>query len=130
MGKRNIDLLREERKKNEQLEAQLEQSRTNVKVLKTECERLVANGAHYTGVPTAADAEKRKIKQKTAELAEARILVDAVLLSLVKRFGLDGDALSIPGADVEGLKTHAVKITRDGKGGYTISVAERQAPKQ
>ncbi|GEM_PF-6360140 len=106
MKKRNIDLLREERKKNAAL-------RTNVKVLVRECEllkgRLDADGGNGAA---GYQASHILLRRREESLNRAKDVLDAMAIHLVSKYGDNGE-LRIPRPDMDMLKSNALNTMMD-----------------
>lgn len=106
MKKRNIDLLREERKKNAAL-------RTNVKVLVRECEllksRLDAGGGNGAA---GYQASQTLLRRREESLNRAKDVLDAMAIHLVSKYGDNGE-LRIPRPDMDLLKSNILTTTAD-----------------
>lgn len=105
MEKRNIDLLRDERKKNEVL-------RTNIKVLVRECELLKSRlDAADGGTGTVRrQASLILMKQREASLSKAKDVLDAMAIYLATKYG-DNGVLRIPHPDLDLLKSNILTTT-------------------
>lgn len=107
MKKRNIDLLREERKKNEALQ-------TNVKVLVRECELLKSRLDTSAGNGAARyQTSLTLLKQKEMQLKKASDALDAMAIYLVLKYG-DNGVLKIPRPDRDLLKRNALTTMANG----------------
>lgn len=138
--KRNIDMLREARKRNAELETELARSKTNVKVLVNECETLKASldnaGGKVNALPYGAIASRldwcakreAELNRAAEAIKRARLALAATLYSTVARYGVDG-TLVIPSADEEETKRHRIAVT-PVEDGFVVKVFERQAVKQ
>jgi len=106
MKKRNIDLLRDERKKNAAL-------RTNIKVLVRECELLKSRLDAGAGIGVARyQASLSLMKQKEMQLKKASDVLDAMAIFLASKYGDDG-VLRIPRPDMDLLKNNILTTTAD-----------------
>lgn len=106
MKKRNIDLLREERKKNEALQ-------TNVKVLVRECELLKSRMDTSAGNGAARyQASLSLMKQRENNLNRAKDVLDAMAMYLASKYGDNGE-LRIPRPDMDLLKSNAINTVMD-----------------
>lgn len=106
MKKRNIDLLRDERKKNAAL-------RTNIKVLVRECELLKSRLDASAGNGAARyQTSLMLMKQREASLNRAKDILDAMAIYLASKYGENGE-LRIPHADMDLLKSNVLMTTVD-----------------
>lgn len=120
MKKRNIDLLRDERKKNEALQ-------TNIKVLVRECELLksrldagAGNGAERY------QASLMLMKQREASLSRAKDILDTMAIYLATKYGENGE-LRIPRPDMDLLKSNILTTTAD-RDFITVKVLQKENP--
>ena len=118
MKTRNIDLLRDERKKNAAL-------RTNIKVLVRECELLksrlnagAGNGAERY------QASLTLMKQREASLSRANDILDAMAIYLADKYGENGE-LRIPRPDMDLLKSNILTTTA-GCDSIIVKVVRRE----
>lgn len=121
MKKRNIDLLREERKKNEALQ-------TNVKVLVRECELLKSRLDTSAGNGAARyQASLSLMKQKEMQLKKASDVLDAMAIYLALKYG-DNGVLRIPRPNMDLLKSNALATTAD-RDFIVVKVVRKGEPK-
>lgn len=121
MKKRNIDLLREERKKNEALQ-------TNVKVLVRECELLKSRLDTSAGNGAARyQASLTLLKQKEMQLKKASDVLDAMAIYLALKYG-DNGVLRIPRPNMDLLKSNALATTAD-RDFIVVKVVRKGEPK-
>lgn len=121
MKKRNIDLLREERKKNEALQ-------TNVKVLVRECELLKSRLDTSTGNGAARyQTSLALLKQRENNLNRAKDVLDAMAMYLASKYGDDG-VLRIPRPNMDFLKSNALATTAD-RDFIVVKVVRKGEPK-
>lgn len=121
MKKRNIDLLRDERKKNEVL-------RTNINVLVRECELLKSRlDAADGGTGTVRrQASLILMKQREASLSKAKDVLDAMAIYLATKYGDNGE-LRIPRLDMDLLKSNILTTTAD-RDFITVKVLQKENP--
>jgi len=106
MKKRNIDMLRDERKKNAAL-------RTNIKVLVRECELLKSRLDAGAGNGAAShQASLMLMKQMEASLSRAKDVLDAMAIYLADKYGKNGE-LRIPRPDMDLLKSNVLTTMVD-----------------
>lgn len=120
MKKRNIDLLRDERKKNEALQ-------TNIKVLVRECELLKGRlDASPKSGTTGYQASLTLMKQREASLNRAKDVLDAMAIFLATKYGENGE-LRIPRPDMDLLKSNILTTTAD-RDFITVKVLQKENP--
>lgn len=107
MKKRNIDLLRAERKKNAAL-------RTNIKVLVRECELLKSRMDANTGNRAVERYQTalNLLKQREMKLNWGKGILDAMAIYLADKYGVNG-VLRIPGPDMDLLKSKTLMTAND-----------------
>jgi hypothetical protein len=121
MKKRNIDLLREERKKNKALQ-------TNVKVLVRECELLKSRLDTSAGNGAARyQTSLALLKQRENNLNHAKDVLDAMAIYLASKYG-DNGVLRIPRPDLYLLKSNALTTTAD-RNFIVVKVVRKGEPK-
>ena len=120
MKKRNIDLLRDERKKNEAL-------RTNVKVLVRECELLKSRlDASPKNGATGDRASLTLLKHREMNMNRAKNVLDAMAIFLATKYGENGE-LHIPRPDMDLPKSNILTTTAD-RDFITVKVMQRENP--
>ena len=120
MKKRNIDLLRDERKKNAVLQ-------TNVKVLVRECELLKSRlDESPKSSATGYQASLTLLKQREMNMNRAKNVLDAMAIFLASKYGDNGE-LHIPRLDMDLLKSNILTTTAD-RDFITVKVLQKESP--
>lgn len=125
-GKRNVDLLREARRENEKLRADLEAQRENVQCLKLECENLLTQLKRCSGerAPVLPDMSAKRVNDAQEAIRKAARASNLLALSVAKQFG-DNGVLTVHLQDFTALETERVLSAQDKDGNLVLRVVKR-----
>lgn len=125
-GKRNVDLLREARRENEKLRADLEAQRENVQCLKLECENLLTQLKRCSGErsPVLPDMSSKRVNDAQEAIRKAARASNLLALSVAKQFG-DNGVLTVHLQDFTALETERVLSAQDKDGNLVLRVVKR-----
>jgi len=117
MQKRNIDLLREARSKIQAMQEEAGRRETALKVLVKECDALKCMVTDFR-------THRDELAREEKGIRDARLMLDALLLGLIDRFGKDG-VLVLRKVDLNALKDRAVLAGKEPDGGIRIEWVKR-----